>query len=121
MRSLLLLAPFLAACHTSSAETPCSEPRGRYLLHWEEVEGGTCGPVPDFVVDTTVDDSSCTVDKRYRSLTICSDEIWVHCKNGMRSSSRCLWSKDAASAACRFKQSWRGCTSFYDVTYKRVR
>jgi hypothetical protein len=54
MRAFVLLAACSCSSSTNKAN-PCATPGATYLFHFVEQANGTCGPVPDSIVNINAD------------------------------------------------------------------
>lgn len=68
MKTAILAFCLLAACGSNPAANPCATKGATYLFHFVEDPSGTCGPVPDSIVNvgsdgTIASSSSLTCDK----------------------------------------------------------
>lgn len=124
MHRAILLTPFLIACSTNAVATSvdseltvCGKTSGRYITHWEQRPGGTCGGLHDHWIDMESGESKdCTVDLEQDSS--CRVRGTIEC-DGVKNTISCKWSQGGDNAKCVWRVHGADCDSVYDVTYRR--
>lgn len=136
--SLALAVAALASCSSTTtgsgegASSACVKPSSSYVVHFVEKSGGTCGAIPDAVVNTTASGEfeaqpGCTGSRTVDGCDVLLTDYVCTASNGVvtKTTGEVKWASDGASGEGTVQISVTGagiaksCTSSYVVTYTR--
>lgn len=133
---LALAVAALGACSSTTtgsgegASSSCVKPSSSYVVHLVEKSGGTCGAIPDAVVNTNASGDfeaqpGCTGSRTVNGCDVLLTDYVCTTSNGVstKTTGEIKWASDGASGEgtvqISISAAGKSCTSSYVVTYTR--